>query len=321
MCPILVAHYEAKSVWKDIANRPPDLVLSIGAGSNIGDRSKAGLNSPTSVHTSTNDSASTGGSPSAVIRQGRGGMGNYKRQHPPEPAAPDFLAHKGSVRNYIVRNPQAPMLVTFNNPISGQTDRLNDQRINEKTWNNFLSTHISRKPFIRQRYRRVCPELFSKLPRTDDVAKIGDVEREAQEVLRQDLSELVEIAHRLVASTFFFEKDMASVKQKASGFTCTGTFSFYSFVCEVKPLSSYLRVAFYNMPLSNFSGSIFCKFRPYSAEIKALAWFLISLLDGDFEPYFLLEEEYEDTTLVSFPDNYATQTVQRRGGIRATDMK
>ncbi|KAI0437961.1 hypothetical protein F4803DRAFT_565654 [Xylaria telfairii] len=282
MCPILVAHYEAKSVWKDVANRPPDLVLSLGAGSNIGDRSKAGLNSPTSVYTSTNDSASTGGSPSAVIRQGRGGMGNYKRQHPPEPAAPDFLAHKGSVRNYIVRNPQAPMLVTFNNPISGQTERLNDQRINEKTWNNFLSTHISRKPFVRQRYRRVCPELFSKLPRTDDVAQIGNVEREAQEILRQDLSELVEIAHRLVASTFFFEKDMASVKQKASGFTCTG--------------------------------SIFCKFRPYSAEIKALAWFLISLLDGDFEPYFLLEEEYEDTSLVSFPDNYATQTVKRWGG-------
>ncbi|KAI8947268.1 hypothetical protein F4801DRAFT_519668 [Xylaria longipes] len=265
MCPILVAHYEAKSVWKDINNRPPDLLLSIGAGSNIGDRSKAGLNSPTSLHTATNDSVSTGSPPSAVIRQGRGGMGNYKRQSPPGPAAPDFLAHKSTVRNYIVRNPQTPMLVTFNNPISGQTDRLNDQRINEKTWNSFLSAHVSRKPFVRQRYQRICPELFSKLPKTDDVAKLDDVEREAQEVLLQDSAELVEIAHRLVASTFFFEKDMASVKQKSSGFTCTG--------------------------------SIFCKFRPYSAEIKALAWFLISLLDGDFEPYFLLEEEYEDSAV------------------------
>ncbi|KAI0490453.1 hypothetical protein F4859DRAFT_500816 [Xylaria cf. heliscus] len=280
MCPILVAHYEAKSVWKDVTNRPPDLVLSIGAGSNIGDRSKAGPNSPTSLHTSTNDSVSTGGTPSAVIRQGRGGMGNYKRQNPVGAAAPDFLAHKNAVRNYIVRNPQAPMLVTFNNPISGQTDRLNDNRINEKTWNNFLSTHVSRKPFVRQRYRRICPELFSKLPKTDDVAKIDHVEREAQEVLRQDSAEFVEIAHRLVASTFFFEKDMTSVKQRSSGFTCTG--------------------------------SIFCKFRPYSAEIKALAWFLISLLDGDFEPYFILEEEYEDSAVVSFSNHYVTVTCDLR---------
>ncbi|KAJ8121312.1 hypothetical protein ONZ43_g2202 [Nemania bipapillata] len=32
MCPILIAHYEAKSVWKDVADTPPDLVLSVGSG-------------------------------------------------------------------------------------------------------------------------------------------------------------------------------------------------------------------------------------------------------------------------------------------------
>jgi hypothetical protein len=115
------------------------------------------------------------------------------------------------------------MLLSFNNPISGQTDRLNDQRLCERTWSRFLSTHVARKTSVRQRYRRICPELFSKLPKFDDVAKLDEVEREAQEVLRQMSAELIEIAHRLVASTFFFEKDMASVKQKASGFTCTGT--------------------------------------------------------------------------------------------------
>ncbi|RWA12744.1 hypothetical protein EKO27_g2394 [Xylaria grammica] len=262
MCPILVAHYEAKSIWKDVADSPPDLVLSIGSGRNIGDCSKTELNSPTSLHTTTNDSLSTPPLPSAVIRQGRGGMGNYKRQNPPGPTGPDPLANKSAASGYIVRNPQAPMLVTFNNPISGQTDRLNDQRSSERTWSSFLSTHVTRKRPVRQRYRRICPELFSKLPKFDDLAKLDDVEREAREVLRQNSAELVEVAHRLVASTFFFEKDMASVKQNALGFTCTG--------------------------------SIFCRFRPYSPEIKALAWFLISLLDGDFEPYFLIEEENQD---------------------------
>ncbi|KAI0205198.1 hypothetical protein F4808DRAFT_473273 [Astrocystis sublimbata] len=265
MCPIMIAHHEAQSIWRDTVGRPPDLFLSIGTGRNIGDRSEGDVNSPaspTSLHTGTDDSASMNNFPSAVIRQGRGGMGNYKRQNPPESATPDYLDYRSTARKYIVRNPQTPLLLTFNNPVSGHTDRLNSQRLNEKVWNNFLSAQASRKPFVRQRYRRICPELFSKLPKTDDVSKIDDIEREAQEVLRQNNSELVEIAHRLIASTFFFEKDMTSVKQKASGFTCTG--------------------------------SIFCKFRPFSAEIKSLAWFLISLLDGDFEPYFLLEEEFED---------------------------
>ncbi|TGJ81236.1 hypothetical protein E0Z10_g7507 [Xylaria hypoxylon] len=278
MCPILAAHYEAKSIWKDIADSPPDLVLSIGSGRNIGDSSKTELGSPTSLHTTTNDSISTSNTPSAVIRQGRGGMGNYKRQNPLGSPGIDPLARKSAASGYIVRNPQAPMLVTFNNPISGQTDRLNDQRLSEKTWSNFLSTHVSRKRAVRRRYRRICPEIFSKLPRFDDVAKLDDVEREAREVLRQNSAELVEIAHRLVASTFFFEKDMASVKQNSLGFTCT----------------VYSRVATYQTTLTVFEGSIFCRFRPHSPEIKALAWFLISLLDGDFEPYFLIEEEDQD---------------------------
>ncbi|KAI0907470.1 hypothetical protein F4823DRAFT_626310 [Ustulina deusta] len=264
MCPILVAHYEAKSIWKDIADSPPDLLLSIGSGRNIGDAPKTELSSPTSLHTTTNDSFGTTQTPSTVIRQGRGGMGNYKRQNP-GPIGPDPFAQKSAISGYIVRNPQTPMLVTFNNPISGQTDRLNDQRLSEKAWGNFLSTHVSRKTAVRRRYRRVCPELFSKLPKFDDVAKLDDVEREAREVLRQNSAELIEIAHRLVASTFFFEKDIASVKQSTLGFTCTG--------------------------------SIFCRFRPYSPEIKALAWFLISLLDGDFEPYFLIEEEGQDSEI------------------------
>ncbi|KAF2963626.1 hypothetical protein GQX73_g9958 [Xylaria multiplex] len=265
MCPILVAHYEAKSIWKDTADLPPDLVLSIGSGRNIGDSSKIELNSPTSLRTTTNDSLSTSQHPSTVIRQGRGGMGNYKRQNPPGTVGSGCHSHKSAVSGYIVRNPQAPMLVTFNNPISGQTDRLNDHSLSEKAWGNFLSTQVSRKISIRRRYRRICPELFTKLPKFDDVSKLDDVEREAREVLRQNSAELIEIAHGLVASTFFFEKDMASIKQTVLGFKCTG--------------------------------SIFCRFRPYSPEIKALAWFLISLLDGDFEPYFLIEEENEDGEL------------------------
>ncbi|KAI0392820.1 hypothetical protein F5Y17DRAFT_337492 [Xylariaceae sp. FL0594] len=280
MCPINIAHHEAQSIWQDVANTPPDLVLSIGCGRNIGEGPKTELAS----RSSTNDSLHAQQPPSAVIRQGRGGMGNYKRQA--GSSSQNSNSRGGpATGGYIVRsNPQAPMLLSFNNPIAGQTERLNrDQRQSERTWSRFLATHVGPPPSshtnnnnnrtrksssattasysasIRQRYQRICPEFISKLPRFDDVGKLDDLERETVEVLRQNPAELVEIAHRLVASTFFFEKDVSSVKQTSSGFTCTG--------------------------------SILCRFRPYSPEIKALAWFLISLLDGDFEPYFLLEED------------------------------
>jgi hypothetical protein len=47
--------------------------------------------------------------------------------------------------------------------------------------------------------------------------------------------------------------------------------------------------SFANMPI----GSIYCRFRQASPELKALGWLLVSIscLEGDFEPYFLLEED------------------------------
>ncbi|KAI1332169.1 hypothetical protein F5Y16DRAFT_215601 [Xylariaceae sp. FL0255] len=275
MCPILAAHHESTSIWKDTAKLPPDLMLSIGAGRNIGDQPDAELVSTGSLHTAASETTShTPHSSSAVVRQGRGGMGNYKRQDPPIVAPSDDLLAKKAFTGYIVRNPQAPLLVTFHNPISGQTDLLNDQKQCERTWTRFVSTHVPRDASIRQRYRRICPEMLSKLPKFDDASKINDLEREVLEVLRLNMPELVEVAHRLVASVFFFEKDAGSVKQKGSGFTC--------------------------------SGAICCRFPPQSLEIKALAWFLISLLDGDFEPYFLIEEE--DETNASWPVRHVVLT-------------
>lgn len=40
-------------------------------------------------------------------------------------------------------------------------------------------------------------------------------------------------------------------------------------------------------------GSLFCRFREASAELKSLGWHLISYLVDDFEPYFAVEEQDE----------------------------
>ncbi|KAI0122402.1 FabD/lysophospholipase-like protein [Daldinia grandis] len=257
-CPVLVAHYEAKSIWADVADRPPDLMLSIGAGRNVGDRNTDDPNAFQSSRSMTNETVTTAGlGTSAVIRQGRGGAGNYKRKASATLLPFDNTSLENEASGYVVRDPKTPMLVSFNNPVPNQTDKLNNQRQCDRIWNRFMSSSAMKEESTRQRYMRICPELLTKLPKFDELQKISSVEQETAEVLRQNHQDIVEAAHRLVASTFFFEKDASSVKQTASGYTCTG--------------------------------SIFCRFRLSSHELKALGWFLISRLDGDFEPYFLLE--------------------------------
>ncbi|KAI1773204.1 FabD/lysophospholipase-like protein [Hypoxylon cercidicola] len=257
-CPVVVAHYEAKSIWSDIANSPPDLMLSLGSGRNVGDRTTDDSIMPQSSRSMTNETVTTTSpTSSAVIRQGRGGAGNYKRQNMSGSAFPEGASQSKEPSGYVIRDPKTPMLVSFNNPVPSQTDKLNDQRQCDRTWNRFMSSGAMKDEAVRQRYMRICPELLTKLPKFDDVQKMEALEQETAEVLRQNHQDVVEAAHRLVASTFFFEKDAGSVKQSPSGYTCTG--------------------------------SIFCRFRLMSAELKALGWFLISQLDGEFEPYFLLE--------------------------------
>ncbi|KAI1103045.1 FabD/lysophospholipase-like protein [Jackrogersella minutella] len=259
-CPAVIAHDEAKSIWSDIADCAPDLMLSIGAGRNVGDRNLADdLSAPRSSRSLTNETILTASlTSSAVIRQGRGGAGNYyKRQNTSMSSSSDDTTQAKAKSGYVIRDPKTPMLVSFNNPVPSQTEKMNDQRQCERTWNRFMSSSAMKDEETRRRYMRICPEFLAKLPKFDDVQRMESVEKETAEVLRQNRHEITEAAHRLVASTFFFEKDAVSVKQSTSGYTCTG--------------------------------SIFCRFRLSSPELKALGWFLISRLDGDFEPYFLLE--------------------------------
>ncbi|KAI1468230.1 FabD/lysophospholipase-like protein [Daldinia caldariorum] len=261
-CPVLIAHHEAKAIWSDIADCPPDLLLSIGAGRNVGDRNIDDPSSFRSSRSMTNETITTAGfGASAVIRQGRGGAGNYKRKTSATMLPYDDINQGKAASGYVIRDPKTPMLVSFNNPIPNQTDKLNNQRQCDKAWNRFMYNSAMKDESIRQRYMRICPELLTKLPKFDETQKIGLVEQETAEVLRQNHQDIIEAAHRLVASTFFFEKDAGSVKQTPSGYSCTG--------------------------------SIFCRFRLSSPELKALGWFLVSRLDGDFEPYFLLEIQDE----------------------------
>ncbi|KAK7965849.1 uncharacterized protein PG986_000126 [Apiospora aurea] len=246
-CPVWVAHHEGKSIWRDNTSHsaPPDIMLSLGTGRNLGDREDGSSGTGGGGHSSsrsfTDTSISSPTSPnSAIIKQGRGGAGNYKRSNTARSGASDLAAQASAESGYIVRNPNAPLLP------------------GGRVWHKFkTSSHIVDER-DRHRYVRICPEFLAKLPKFDEVAKMDELGRETERLLRQNPGEVTEVAHRLVASSFFFEKEAGSVKQTASGFQCTG--------------------------------SIHCVFRLGSLELKALGWFLISFLVDDFEPYFLIED-------------------------------
>ncbi len=117
------------------------------------------------------------------------------------------------------RTPMMPMLGG-----SMGSQRLNEYKDADRAWSRFMSGsshHLQVTEDSDRHYVRISPELFMTVPKFDQVQKMDDVEQEVEEVLLQ-MPEIGEIAHRLVASTFFFEKDPTSIRQTSSGYMCTG---------------------------------------------------------------------------------------------------
>lgn len=213
-CPIWVSHHESKAIWSDETR--PDLVLSLGTGLTVGDN-RAASSLGRSTHSITDTSASLAGG-NAILRQGRGGAGNYKVHG----AVNNFGSNTARNANsgYFHRDPRTPMLISFNNPSAG-ADKSNDYRQGEKIWDKYVSQHTANDT-DHSRHLRLNPELFTELPKFSDITKIDELEQRTQDAIRRNPGVILEAAHRLIASTFFFETDPGSVKQTDEGFTCSG---------------------------------------------------------------------------------------------------
>lgn len=111
---------------------------------------------------------------------------------------------------------------------SATVNKLDDYSSNDKIWDRFIRSKSLPKSFIsteeiRQRYVRINPALDMKIPKLDAARKVYELEREAREVLQSEAGPVKEAAHRLIASSFFFEKTPGSVKQTALyGHECSG---------------------------------------------------------------------------------------------------
>ncbi len=88
-----------------------------------------------------------------------------------------------------------------------------------KIWNDFRIDVVS-GPY-RNRYIRLNPNLGSKVPKLDDVGQLQDVQQATNDQLKTD-PQIIQVAHRLIASTFFFERIDASIRERDGSYECDG---------------------------------------------------------------------------------------------------
>lgn len=172
-----------------------------------------------------------------ILRSGRGGVGNYKRVD----SAPMSSSDSASLvqTGIFVRDPKTPLLLSFaprqptqgkaqgqgQDPAPSKGDGLYDHRKRDQAWDEFVT---GRKEGHDSRYSRISPELLaSQIPRFEDAQRMEELERDVERALQQEemLGSMTLVAHRLVASTFFFETEPGSVRQSSSGYSCTGQYS------------------------------------------------------------------------------------------------
>ncbi|KAF6818372.1 hypothetical protein CMUS01_11936 [Colletotrichum musicola] len=208
-CPVAVAHHERQMIWPDIANRVPDILLSIGTGSTKAEKSEqAPRHDP-----------------------------DFSQSHKPK---------KTLIQKQVGK-------IIF--------DRLERLPASNTIWTEFLSdigpqAYDSTRDGKDNRYIRVNPEFPFKVPRLDAVEDLPRLVIETKRYTDSHQMRIKEIAHRLVASSFFFEKYPGTVRACGERFQC--------------------------------SGRICCRLSSTPRKMKALGYFFHDCVQDAFEPHFIL---------------------------------
>jgi hypothetical protein len=136
-------------------------------------------------------------------------------------------------------------------------DRMDNLINTELSWINFTTDIFTPDQDVRSRYQRFNLDLGYEPPKMDKVDQLSVLEEQAHERLKEqgNRHKIRQIAFRLVASSFYFEKSMVPTKHGEIG--CTG--------------------------------KILCRFPPGSEEIRHLGRYLQYKTTAFFQPYFLIE--------------------------------
>jgi hypothetical protein len=95
----------------------------------------------------------------------------------------------------------------------------------ERRWEQFCDVMIRPgSDGTPRQYIRLNPEINFPVPRLDDIRSVPKLQAAVKDVLSRNKTLLRDIAYRLVASTFFFEKDQILIKEGAEQFGCRGMY-------------------------------------------------------------------------------------------------
>lgn len=181
-----VAHHERKLIWGDVRDAMPDILLSIGTGTECSDGD---------------------GEYSSRLANAR------HEEEEPSSAKPKPKSAKSFFPMDMWRM---------------VTDRLGSLMRCSEIWDGFITQNstTSRQGRLggHRRLIRINPTMRGKVPDLDEVDQLRNMERSANSYLRQNQPKIREVAHRLIASTFFFEKQKGSVRSMEVGFACTGEY-------------------------------------------------------------------------------------------------
>jgi hypothetical protein len=176
-------------IWKDVGVQQPDIFLSIGTGH----------------HGQPDEDTIVSSSFFGKFSAAR------KEELPPPPNAP-----LGNLRTFS----------TFTGQLWNTVSSRFDNILNcTKIWNDFRLDVLG-GPYAsdRRRYIRLNPDLGFKVPKLNEVDRLRDIQQAARDQLKTPAASarVKEVAHRLIASTFFFEKTDASTREQDGKYECDG---------------------------------------------------------------------------------------------------
>ncbi|KAI8938298.1 hypothetical protein NX059_005951 [Plenodomus lindquistii] len=243
--PVRIANYESKLLWPDAEECHPDILLSIGTGHN-------GIEADGSRETT-----------------------RYDRRH----------LHVRKVLNQVkpgIREKRSfPGMKAINeieSLVSMFKNRAESVLNAELTWRDFRKDVVgTSSPIAAERYIRLNPKTLNRTPKMDDKAQIQMLHDEIKTGLNiHGMRTKIEgIAHRLVASSFFFEKQGPS---REAG------------------------------DLIIIQGSIQCRFGSGSDNLRNLGDYIRKHQRPNFQPYFHVKEVKHEE---SAQDIYITARVIR----------
>jgi hypothetical protein len=178
--PVRIANYESKLLWPDADQRPPDILLSIGTGQH-------GADTDQFLDASRYDSRRL------QIRKMLSQVKptpHVKRSVPVPKAFPQIES----------------WLTIFKKRVESALDA-------EATWREFRKDVVGTSSHVAaERYIRVNPKTKSPIPKMDDKSQINTLHDDIRSSLRTSRfqTKLKNIAQRLVASSFYFEKSCPS---------------------------------------------------------------------------------------------------------------